>query len=746
MSRTQKALASHGGAHYQAALHIAVAPPDAITIMPRYTPKSPTSAPVHNPDSLPKSVQSYLDNGAAEGGRNRALFAATCQLRDIGSNPADAESVLLRRAMQDGLKEGEARACIQSAFKAAKRELPTGAIGGPPPTPRHQLPERAAPKKRDAIPQARPVPLPEAIAQGFEPFLLAAFKAGEFVAIAATKEQEDGTRTPERGVTLERDAWIERVKAKGGIDKVFTGKGGLFVRVNPIKQGGAMNEDVTHFRHVLVEFDSDGEGERIPKEKQLGVILASGLPITCIINSGNKSVHAWVRVDAKDAAEFKERAEAVYSLFEGHHLDQANKNPSRLSRCPDGWRTVDDERTQQQLLALNLGAASWADWEHKRKAAEFGEGLDFDYLLDYDTTNDPNALIGANRWLCKGGSIVIVGQAGTGKSALNLQLATGWALNRPDMSFGVAAKRPLTSLILQAENDDGDLAEAAQGVFKAFDLGPDDRAVLRKNIRWHRITTLTGEPLLQAVADLVRLTKPDICWLDPLMSYIGDDISKQEVIAKFCNNGLSAISLETGVIFAIIHHTGKPPKDAQLKPANSSDLAYAGLGSSTLTNWAREVAVLKREGDSDPATFTWTMCKRRKRAGLTHFGTSIATEQIYIRHSSDGTIRWEQCEKPAAPEKPKRFQKKDKEAKEPTTEAPAPAKIGRPAALSPEAKADIVAALDLFGGTLDRQQREVLASKWGVNPSTVFRFARGAGHAEETDEQPADDGIPQGQE
>jgi RecA-family ATPase len=41
-------------------------------------------------------------------------------------------------------------------------------------------------------------------------------------------------------------------------------------------------------------------------------------------------------------------------------------------------------------------------------------------LLAFDRKADPFNLIG-NRWLCRGSSLVLAGQAGTGKSALLMQ-------------------------------------------------------------------------------------------------------------------------------------------------------------------------------------------------------------------------------------------------------------------------------------------------------------------------------------
>jgi RecA-family ATPase len=198
---------------------------------------------------------------------------------------------------------------------------------------------------------------------GFAKLLDVCFAPDEFVGIAPAREDDAGEVVPTRGVTMTREEWKQKALAKGGIEKCFSTTLGLFLRINPMTKNGAKNEHVTAFRHVLVEFDRDQAGKAIPKEDQFGTIIASGLPVSAIIDSGNKSLHAWVRVDAPDAAEYRRRVDIIWDWFEGRCLDRQNKNPSRLSRCPDGRRTVDGGVRVQRLLVLGLGAQSWTEWE-----------------------------------------------------------------------------------------------------------------------------------------------------------------------------------------------------------------------------------------------------------------------------------------------------------------------------------------------------------------------------------------------
>jgi RecA-family ATPase len=310
---------------------------------------------------LPQRTRHYLENGAAEGERNHELFEAACQLRDAGMSAEDVHTVLITRALSDGLSEGEASQTISSAFAHPARK-PVGGGQVTTGSNNRSSARTSNPQVADRL-RPSPVPVPSPIEGGFMKVLETCFKPEEHVSIAPATEDEDGGIIPKRGVSLSVRDWLKKVQEKGGIERCFSTPLGLFMRVNPVNPGGTRNEDVTSFRHVLVEFDRDDKGQTIPKEDQYGAIIASGLPVSAVIDSANKSLHAWVRIDAPDAAEYRRRVDIVWDWFGGLFLDRQNKNASRLSRCPDGFRTVDGEKRQQRLLAVNLGAAGWSEWE-----------------------------------------------------------------------------------------------------------------------------------------------------------------------------------------------------------------------------------------------------------------------------------------------------------------------------------------------------------------------------------------------
>lgn len=182
--------------------------------------------------------------------------------------------------------------------------------------------------------------LPAPIKDGWKQHIEACFEPDELVGLVYAE--------PDGGI-----------KSKGITTKI-TGPSahaaGTFIRVNPMQPNGSGNADVTAWRHVLIESDS------CSLEQQWAAIKASNLPVSVVVHSGNKSLHAWVRVDAKDADEYRYRAQKAADAMTqlGVVVDAKCLNPSRLARLADCPRAGGK---RQELLAVKIGAATWADWQ-----------------------------------------------------------------------------------------------------------------------------------------------------------------------------------------------------------------------------------------------------------------------------------------------------------------------------------------------------------------------------------------------
>src|ERR1035438_2681422 len=124
--------------------------------------------------------------------------------------------------------------------------------------------------------------------------------------------------------------------------------------------------------------------------------------------------------------------------------------------------------------------------------------------------NDASELL-RHRFLCRGGGMLLVGPTGVGKSALAMQAMILWALERE--AFGIKPARALKSLLVQAENDDGDLAEMRDGVIRGLGLSEEERARACEMVLVVREDQRTGCGFVEGVLrPLLEQHRPDLLW------------------------------------------------------------------------------------------------------------------------------------------------------------------------------------------------------------------------------------------
>ena len=185
------------------------------------------------------------------------------------------------------------------------------------------------------------------------------FDSTENVGYVTETWEKDGKHLPTSG-SYDRTAGelIQLLnRCEGDLGRVFGDpkeEAGAWIRFNPLDGKGVKNDNVTDYRYALVESDSTDLA------KQNAIIRELELPVACLVYSGGKSVHAIVRVEAKDYNEYRTRVDYLYSVCKknGLAVDSQNKNPSRLSRMPGVIRNGH----KQFLIDTNIGKASWDEW------------------------------------------------------------------------------------------------------------------------------------------------------------------------------------------------------------------------------------------------------------------------------------------------------------------------------------------------------------------------------------------------
>jgi RecA-family ATPase len=422
----------------------------------------------------------------------------------------------------------------------------------------------------------------------------------------------------------------------------FNPAAGAWCRLNPMDGKGVRNDNVTEFRHVLAESDT------LPIDKQLAVIRALNLPCSAIVHSGGKSVHAIVKVDAgTDAKLFRDRVDFLFGVLDrnGFKVDRQCRNPSRLSRLPG----IPRGDQKQYLISGPCGASSWSVWDTDLKA-DTDPMPSIRSIADYTLpkSDDPNELL-TKRFLCRGGALLLVGPTGIGKSSFVMQAAFRWALAAD--FFGIQPARGLKVLVVQAENDDGDIAEIRDGVFRGLlasgQIMADDPDRVASRVSVVCEDSRTGRDFGAMLDRLLDRQRPDLLIIDPALAYLGGDALKQADVTLFCRNILNPIIHRHGVGLILVHHTNKPPKGEEKSDWKAGDLAYLGQGAADWANWARAVMAIRTLGSH--SMFELCLGKRGGRVGWRTEKDGKALYTRTIAHSNvPDTICWREPSKEEA--------------------------------------------------------------------------------------------------
>jgi RecA-family ATPase len=317
---------------------------------------------------------------------------------------------------------------------------------------------------------------------------------------------------------------------------------GAWIRFNPVDGVGVKNENIVRFTHALVESDD------MPISEQDAIYRKFELPITCLVHSGNRSLHAIVKVDAKDSEEYRKRVDFLYDFLNknGLKIDRANRNPSRLSRLPGVIRNG----VMQTLVDTDIGRRSWNEW------MDFVEG-NADELPSVDSLDEalsnlpPLAPELIEDVVRVGHKMLISGSSKAGKSFLLMELAV--ALSEGMKWLGFQCKKSKVFYV-NLEIDRASCLNRFDKIYKALKLKP-------KNSSNIKVWNLRGRamPLDKLVPKLIRKVKNqgfDAIIIDPIYKVITGDENNASEMGAFSNE-FDKICNETGCAAIYSHHHSK---------------------------------------------------------------------------------------------------------------------------------------------------------------------------------------------
>lgn len=332
-------------------------------------------------------------------------------------------------------------------------------------------------------------------------------------------------------------------------------EGGALIRFNPMDGAGEGNANITRRSYCLIESDVDSV------EKQYSLYKALNLPIAVLVHSGNKSLHAIVRVDAESPRQYRERVNFLYDFCQknGLHIDTQDKNESRYSRLPGVRRNG----RWQYIVATNMGPGSYDEWVEW--VEEQNDNLPDDVSLA-DVWDDPPPLgeeliAGILRVRHK---MLLAGPSKAGKSFLLMLLAICIAEGLPWLGHQC---RKGKVLYVNLELDHASCFRRFIDLYKALNLKPD-------NVSNIRIWNLRGRavPMDKLTPFLIRRFKDsgiEAVILDPIYKVITGDENDATEMSQFCSY-FDRVCLEMGVAMIYCHHHSKGASAKYVKAADRS--------------------------------------------------------------------------------------------------------------------------------------------------------------------------------
>ena len=176
-------------------------------------------------------------------------------------------------------------------------------------------------------------------------------------------------------------------------------------------------------------------------------------------------------------------------------------------------------------------------------------------LADYvgKPINDGDTLLG-NRYLCRGGGMFIVAPSGIGKSVFSIQTAIEWSAGR--RSFGINPARATRILIVQAEDDEGDVIEMSN-IADHLKLNPEQFELFKRNVWMEPMNDLTGLNFIETLDGFLEEWPADLVIINPYTSFLGGEIKDDGYNNQFLRNWLNPIVAKRTCAVVIIHHTPK---------------------------------------------------------------------------------------------------------------------------------------------------------------------------------------------
>lgn len=318
---------------------------------------------------------------------------------------------------------------------------------------------------------------------------------------------------------------------------------GAWVRFNPMDGKGTRNSNVTSFKYALVESD------KMELSMQSALIKEMRLPVAVLVNSGGKSLHAIVRIDAPTEEIYKKRIDKLYAVCKQYkfEVDTQNKNASRLSRLPG----IKRNGKWQHIVDTNIGFDSWEDWEEWIQS-ELDDLPDPEDLFANENYNAPLAPELIEGIIRQGRKMILTGASKAGKSFLLIELAIKIAMGGCWLGH-LCTKSKVLYINFELSKDS--FTDRLREICANLEMDPTELSGMFDTLTLRGMAKPFKE-LIPSIKHKIKKGEYKVLILDPIYKTLLGDENDAKVVSEFCN-ALDNVSATTGCTVIFCHHHNK---------------------------------------------------------------------------------------------------------------------------------------------------------------------------------------------
>lgn len=460
--------------------------------------------------------QYFLSSKIEKGNRNNMLFRAT--LAALSSN-RDIEP-LIKRAIELGLPEKEVEMTIKSAYKIDINKRNVYRAWYQPIA------------FSDYISELKSFNTSEMRKQ-FEEQIKRMFYPGELVFIASINDNT-------------KDFKYEVLSYEELMDLEYIIPEDAIVMANPVSTREATGkvEDVKSYRYVVVESDT------MPVESQYEFWKNTELPVDLVIYSGNKSLHALVRINGINYEDYLYKTEVIkkYLTNKGFPFDKNLLLPNAKCRLAGSYRNC----VPQAITLENVGLTTEEFFNRYGEHSKLPKIISLSDLIHKvrSSTPPPTLIEGILR---HGSTMIIAGEPKVGKTMLLLHLACAFSSGGKWLNRDVKKSKVL---FINMEVDEFTIVDRLEKVMCLYD-NVDANLLYFLHLRGHE---LGFEDLFKyIVTNVDSIGGVDVVIVDPIYKlFDGDENSAKEVSKLVTLIDRHFISNDITFIFS--HHFKKVVK------------------------------------------------------------------------------------------------------------------------------------------------------------------------------------------